>query len=125
VNKIDAIFPDTGFDAVQKFDQQPVILRVRPESAAERAGLKSGDVILEINGQPATQKYEAQIANLGAGAILLLVVRRGTNEIQLEWKLGTRQQMIYQLIDRADINSEQRARRAAWLFDKPMVSHQK
>ncbi len=57
-----------------------LIVQVRPGSQADEAGLKEGDLILEVNRQPtATYKaYERVAAKLGKNqAVLLLIKRQG------------------------------------------------
>jgi serine protease Do len=57
-----------------------LIVKVRPGSKADEAGLKEGDLILEVNRQPtATFKaYERVAAKLGRNqAVLLLIKRQG------------------------------------------------
>ena len=117
VVKLQAMFADPGFEAVQKFGQPPIVVQVRPQSEAERAGLKSGDALLQINGQPAGRLFETQIANLGPGTRLHLLVRRDAAQYQIQWKLGSREQTIFQLRDLPSLTPQQKARRAAWLFD--------
>jgi predicted metalloprotease with PDZ domain len=117
VNRVQAVFADPGFEAVQKFDQPPVVVQVRPNSEAGRAGLKSQDEVLRINGQLSGRDFEKQIANLAPGETLtLLVIREGTQR-KLQWKLGSREQTIFQVADLPKVTAEQKARRAAWLFD--------
>jgi predicted metalloprotease with PDZ domain len=115
VSKAEVTFPDSGFDAVQQFDQSPEIVKVYPATEAERSGLKPGDVIVKINGQAAGRQFETQIAKLGPGTLLHLTIRRDGVERQLEYKLGSRKQMVYQLQDVSNITAQQKARRAAWL----------
>jgi predicted metalloprotease with PDZ domain len=119
VVSLPATFADPGFEAVQKFDQPAIVVAVQSGSEAERAGLREQDQILRINGRPAGRNYERQIAELAAGTTLTLVVRREGVERSLHWKLGSRQQTIYQVADLPQVTSEQRARRQAWLFDNP------
>jgi predicted metalloprotease with PDZ domain len=111
-----------GFDAVQRFDQPPIVMRVLPGSEAERSGLKPDDIILKINGEAAGRAFETQIAALGPGAILRLVIRRDGVQQELQWKLGSRKQTIFQLKDVAEITPQQQARRAAWLFGDAATS---
>jgi predicted metalloprotease with PDZ domain len=117
VNRLAAVFADPGFEAVQKFDQPPVVMQVQPQSEAERAGLKSQDEILQINGQSSGRSFEKEMANLAPAAMLRLLVRRDGAQYKLEWKLESREQSIFQLMDLPHITPQQRARRAAWLFD--------
>ncbi|MFM7841156.1 MAG: PDZ domain-containing protein, partial [Nitrospira sp.] len=53
-------------------------VKVRPGGLAERAGLKDGDVIVEVNRQPtATLKaYEREATKLGKGQMVLLLSKR-------------------------------------------------
>jgi serine protease Do len=57
-----------------------VIAKVRQGSPAEDAGLKEGDLLLEVNRQPTTtlKAYERAVSRLGKGqAVLLLIKRQG------------------------------------------------
>ena len=63
---------------------------VLPESAADRAGLKSGDVVLSLNDQAigsADQLIDV-ITRLYPGDEVVLRVRRGEEEIELKGRLG-------------------------------------
>jgi serine protease Do len=56
------------------------IVRVRPGSVAEEAGLKEGDLILEVNRKPVPnlKAYERIAAKVGKSeAVLLLIKRQG------------------------------------------------
>ena len=64
-------------------DAKPAIERVRAESPAEKSGLKSGDVILAVNGTKVGRQAEVRQA-LGthyAGDKIRIVVRRGQKTI--------------------------------------------
>lgn len=67
------------------YAQAPTISGVSPESAAGKAGLKPGDVILEINGTPVTR--QAQMMHLLGekyeGDTVAVKVRRGKEEIAI------------------------------------------
>ena len=76
VVKTDVTFADPGFEATHIFDQPLVVQQVTPQSAAERAGLVPDDVVLEINGEDPKRDFATQIAALGPGATLQLVVSR-------------------------------------------------
>ena len=119
VESLQATFADPGFEAVQSFDQPPIVVNLKSGSEAERAGLKTQDAILQINGRPASRNFERQMADLAPGTMLNLLVRRDNTEHKLQWKIGGRQQNIYQLTALPQITTEQKARRKAWLFDNP------
>jgi predicted metalloprotease with PDZ domain len=119
VVSLQATFADPGFEAVQSFDRPPIVTQLQSGSEAERAGLKTQDEIMQINGQPAGRNFEKQMAELAPGEVLNLVVRREGAERRFQWKLGSREQTIYQITDLPEVTAEQKARRRAWLFDNP------
>ncbi|MBV9183595.1 MAG: M61 family metallopeptidase, partial [Acidobacteria bacterium] len=105
-----------GFAAVQKFDQPPVVVTVDSNSPAERAGLKSGDRIVQINGQAAGQNFDADLARLPPASSLRLVIERAGVENRLEFKVGRENRTIFHLTDVRAVTREEKARRSAWLF---------
>jgi predicted metalloprotease with PDZ domain len=109
-------FADSGFQATRVFNQPAVVVEVEPGSGADRAGLKPGDIIVEMNGQPAGRSFDRDIANLGPGVLLQLGVSRDGIRRDLQWNLGAAQQKVFRLQDLPDITAEQRARRKDWLF---------
>jgi predicted metalloprotease with PDZ domain len=116
VGVVEATLTHRGFDAVQKFDQPPTVVRVEPGSAAERAGLKSGDTLLSINSRAVSRNFEQQIEALGPSASLQLRIRRDGVPYDLQWKLEAQKMKIYHVEDLPSISREQRAERKAWLF---------
>ena len=53
----------------------PVVTQVTPGSAADREGLRAGDVIVECNG--VADPTSAQVADLARSRGLLLRIKRG------------------------------------------------
>jgi predicted metalloprotease with PDZ domain len=109
-------FADPGFQATRAFDQSPTVVQVEPSSAADRVGLKAGDVILEINGQPAGRDFERKIAGLGPGALLRITISRSGLQQDLQWNLSASKQKVFRLQDVPDITAKQKSRRTSWLF---------
>jgi len=109
---------DPGFEAVQKFDQPPIIVQVEQGSEAERAGLRTGDAIVRVNGQAVGREFDKAIAKLGPGEELRMSVQRAGAEHNFEWRLGSRKQAVFQLRDLPGVTPQQCERRAAWLFDE-------
>ncbi len=108
--------PDPGFIASRSFDGPMSVVAVTPGSDAERAGLQVGDTIVELLGQPAGQESRQELARLSPGDSLSLKVQsRRAGERQLKWKVGSRQEVDYDVKDLDQVTDEQRARRAAWL----------
>lgn len=116
VESVTNTVPDAGFVASRNFDNPMSVVSVMPASDAERAGLQVGDTILELQGKPVGQESRDELARLNPGDTLTLRVRgRRGGERALQWKIGSRQEISYQVRDLDPITADQRARRAAWL----------
>jgi predicted metalloprotease with PDZ domain len=107
---------DAGFVASQNFDGPMTVAGVTAGSEAEHAGLQAGDTILEINGKIAGQETSAEMARVNPGDNIAVKVRgRRGAERELKFKVGSREEVSYELKDMETITPEQRTRRAAWL----------
>ncbi len=106
---------DPGFTAARNFDAPPSVLRIRSGSEAEKAGLAVGDVLLEINGRVSTADFERRLAQLHIGEVLHLKIRHRGSEREVQWRIGTRDEVEFELKDVDNVTTQQRARRAAWL----------
>jgi predicted metalloprotease with PDZ domain len=107
---------DPGFAASRNFDGPMTVGSVTAGSEADHVGLQSGDVIVELQGKPAGQDSRQELARLAPGDTLTLKVsgRRGRDR-ELKWKVGSRQEIAYEIKDLDQITQSQRDRRAAWL----------
>ncbi len=116
VVQVETAVADPGFSASRNFDGPMSVVAVAPGSEAERAGLQVGDVILELQGKPVGQESRQEMSRLSPGDSLTVKVRtRRPGERELKWKVGSRQEISYELKDLDQTNAEQRARRGAWL----------
>ena len=115
VEEIPNAVPDAGFTASRNFDGPMSVSAVTPGSEAERAGLRAGDIILELLGKPVGQESRQELARVNPGDALTLKVRSHGAEHELKWKVGSRQEILYEVRDLAQVTPEQRARRSAWL----------
>ena len=107
---------DAGFAAWRDFDGPMSVGAVTPGSEAERAGLQVGDIIVELQGKPAGQESHEALARLNPGDTVTVKVRgRLGTEHELTWKVGSRQEVSYEVKDLDQVTVDQRARRAAWL----------
>jgi predicted metalloprotease with PDZ domain len=107
---------DAGFVASRNFDGPVTVASVTAGGDADRAGLQTGEAILEINGKMAAQEFSAEMAQLAPGDTIALKVRgRRGGERELRWKAGSREEKSYELKDFERVTAEQQARRAAWL----------
>ena len=107
---------DAGFVASRNPDGSVVVAAVTSGSGAERNGLRVGDTVLEINGKRAEQGSLQDLARLHAGDSIAVKIRtRRGAEAEMKWKVGTRDEVFYELKDLDNITAEQQTRRAAWL----------
>jgi predicted metalloprotease with PDZ domain len=107
---------DAGFAASRNFDGPMIVSGVNAGSAAEGAGLQTGDMILEINGKMPGRESSPDTERLKPGETISVKIRnkRG-GEHELQWKMGSKEEITYELSDIEKIGAEQQARRAAWL----------
>lgn len=107
---------DAGFAASRNFDAPMLVTAVTPGSQAELAGLQVGDTVIEINGsEPGQESSDALVgANPGDSITVRVRSRRG-QEHELKWKIGSREEVTYELQDVDNVTARQRAARAAWL----------
>ncbi len=114
---------DPGFAASRNFDGPMIVSSVTAGSEAERAGLRAGDTISEINGKAPGLESSDDMAGLAPDDAITLKVRdRRGAERELKWKAGRRAETVYDLHDLEHITGEQRARRTAWLKGEAQIS---
>lgn len=106
---------DPGFASTANLDGESTVTSVAAGSDAARAGLSTGDRILEVNGQPATYRLDRALARMIPGETLKLRISRGGKEHSVKFKVGGRQEQQFVLNDVASITAEQKAHRAAWI----------
>jgi predicted metalloprotease with PDZ domain len=120
------IISDAGFAASRNFDGPMTVESVTADGEAERAGLRVGDTILEINGKTPGQESSEETAALAADDTITVKVRsRRGAERELKWKVGRRDEVSYELKDLQNITPEQQARRTAWLKGEAQLSQDK
>jgi predicted metalloprotease with PDZ domain len=117
ITEKEASSAEPGFDAVQKFDRPPIVVRVEAGSAAERAGLLAGDVLVQINGHDIGREFMRDIQAVGPGGTLQLVIQRDGIRQHFQWTVGERKRRVFEVHDLPNITAEQKAHRALWLFD--------
>jgi predicted metalloprotease with PDZ domain len=110
-----SVIADTGFVAAHNFDAAPSILRVRSGSAAERAGLTTGDEVLVFNGRAVAADFERRLGELRPGDLIRVRIRRHGIEHEMQWKVGSQEKVEFEVKDVDNVTAQQKARRAAWL----------
>jgi serine protease Do len=99
VRPVDAVEVGLTIDAWQQFtDKALVVLSVVPGEAADRAGIQRGDLILSIDGSPATWSSGMQryVASKKPGDVLRVEVFRasGNRQFEVAVTLGDRDQAV-------------------------------
>jgi len=107
--------PDPGFLASRNFDGPMSVVAVTSASEAERAGLRVGDALSEIQGKAAGEESQQILARLKPGDTITVKVKARRGERELTWKIGGREETSYEVRDVDQVTPEQRAHRAAWL----------
>jgi predicted metalloprotease with PDZ domain len=120
------VVADAGFVASRDFDGPMIVADVTAGSEAERAGLQRGDTILEINGQMPGQESSQETSRLASRDPITVKVRgRRGGDRELRWKVGSREEISYDLRDAENVTAEQRARRVAWLKGEAQIPQEK
>ena len=84
-----------------------------------------GNTILEINGNAAGQESSQEIERLAPGDTITLKIRpRRGGERELKWKVGSREEISYELKDVENVTAEQRVRRTAWLKGESQIAQE-
>ena len=90
------------------------VASVTAGSAAEKAGLRDGDIISGIDGQPFAQFTQRAIAQRKPCETVKLTVTRNGRAQDITFALGSRQEHQYRLVDLDNLTDAQRARRQIW-----------
>jgi predicted metalloprotease with PDZ domain len=107
---------DAGFAASRNFDGPMTVTAIASNSEADHAGLQAGDVILDLNGHMPGLDAAQEVAQLSPGDTITLKIRHGrTGERELKFKLGSREEISYELEDLDVVTTQQRAQRGLWL----------
>ena len=109
------VVPDPGFRATGGGNEGSVVTSVDEGSNAAKAGLLAGDILEEVDGAPVTGPLAPYFAGTNAGDKVSLRVVRGNKRLTIHFPMGVRQTHEYVLTDVANMTTEQRARREAWL----------
>ena len=104
-----------GFRTTANLGALPEVLRVDPNSEAQHVGILVGDRITSINGVPADGRLDEEVSRMLPGTTIHLQLENRHGKRQVDLRLGSDEQQIYELQDLAHVTPEQSAHRAAWI----------
>ncbi len=107
--------PALGFLSVQRFEKPVRVESVERGSNAEKAGLETGDELLEMDGKPLHTNPDGKISEMKPGHRVRLRVRRGKREISMEFPLGAETRTTYRVEALKHPTPQQRRIREGWL----------
>jgi predicted metalloprotease with PDZ domain len=110
---------DLGFETSIAFaGSQIVVSSVASGSAAEKAGLHAGDVVLSTNGEPATRGFQSWAQQRKPGDTVKFRVRRRGSEMEFSFAVGSTAVQEYRVAPAKDATEKQRRIREGLLQGK-------
>jgi len=91
------------------------VSQVVPGSSAEAAGLLSGDVLLQLNGEAVPRYLAGRMRVHSPGEIIKLRVKRDTKEMDLSFALGSNDVNNYSISEVSHATDKQKRIREGWL----------
>jgi predicted metalloprotease with PDZ domain len=105
---------DLGFE-VMRSPSGPAVSSVAQGSAAERAGLRGGDVLIEVNGTLLPGRFRAWMRERSPGETIKLKVKRDGEEREVTFTLGSREDTQCTIVEVAHPTEKQLRIRAGFL----------
>lgn len=109
--------PDTGIGRPIPASGGVRLTTVRPDSPAAAAGLKTGDLVVQVNGKPITDT-DFPFPRLRSGDTLTLTVERSGVRSDIAVTVGTLKRILYTVAPNAGATPEQILLRTGWLSGK-------
>lgn len=111
--------PDLGFWTTPRSpDAQTLVTQVVSGSTAEAAGLRAGDVLLTLNGQPMPRYLPAWLRDQKPGEAITLHVQRENNYLDLTFTLAAIDLNKFTLVEIPGATEKQKRIRDGWLKGK-------
>jgi predicted metalloprotease with PDZ domain len=108
--------PDLGFWTVGHAPGAPAtVSQVVPGTPAQAAGLKAGDMLLALNGQPVPRYLPGWLHNHSPGEKITLRVHREDKDLDISFALGANDSKRYSIAEMASPTDRQRRIREGWL----------
>jgi len=103
-----------GFSAERGADGL-VVRSVDADSSAAAAGLRIGDVIVQLNQQEPPRRLDRWLSGQKPGIAVSLAVRRGDKRVELELRLGEAKGVFHQVAEDSHASESAKRIREAWL----------
>jgi predicted metalloprotease with PDZ domain len=111
--------PDLGFWTTGHGPgAQVTVSQVVSGSAAEAAGLKTGDALLALNGQPLPRYLPAWLREQTPGETVTLHLQRDNKDLELTFALGSIDLNKFWLVEQSGATEKQKRIREGWLKGK-------
>jgi predicted metalloprotease with PDZ domain len=106
---------NAGFSTTANLGAQPEVVRVDANSEAQHAGIKVGDRVTTVNGNPADAYLDDELSRLPPGTVVHLQLENRRSRREVDLRLGARQSETYELRDLPNVTAAQKAHRVAWI----------
>jgi predicted metalloprotease with PDZ domain len=107
--------PDLGFQSLRSFIGQVHVESVVPDSNAEKAGLRPGDVLLKMNGVELPVTPDRELIYFKRGQKVTFAVQRGSKLLDIGFLLGSKNETVYKVEEMPKVTRTQLALRRGWL----------
>ena len=107
--------PDLGFESLQSFIGQVHVESVVPGSNAEKAGIRPGDFLIQMNGVELPVTPDRELIYFKPGQKVEFRVQRGERSLEIMFRLGSKAATVYQVEEMANPTRDQLAVRRGWL----------
>jgi predicted metalloprotease with PDZ domain len=97
-----------GFWPARGPDVASVATRVEPGSSAQRADVREGDILLALNGAPFPRHADRWLREHRAGETVRLRLRRDSEEKDVSFALGEREERMYEIEEAGQPMEKQR-----------------
>lgn len=107
---------DLGFVTSRNFNAVYEVVSVQPRSEAEKAGVRSGDIIETVD---KSQDVSDALDGLQPGATLQMRMRSGERSREVKLKVGSKEVTHFSIVEVDHPTPEQLKQRSLWLEEAP------